>query len=1120
MKKYFLFILFTLILLIVNCEKETPTGPVKEETLKINIKPSTGGEVEFEDGSKFVIHEKVFSKSTDIIITERDEPYSTPPEEGDILSPTIKFKLPINVLSSRVDSFIENGFVTLPFSSYDPTFDYWYTVIDGDEDNPWTARAVWDQNSNMGKLILSFGLLKAYAEQVGRDTLTIEVFAIRSPEYGSKDNKDLGFDCNLYHVYYENNDLILEEIIDPPTGQIPVILIHGWRLFWWDNLEEKVKGMCHSIVEECTQEGLEDYYEFYAFAYEDEFDLRYVISEALKNYIDVYFPDYDNLIIIAHSMGGVVARCYLNYHGGANKVTKVITLGAPHHGTPFANLSNFGISIPMFLPSNPGLMWDNYIWTWWMILPWNMPFFIGNNPLLDNLNSVESNWNKIIVYVGNQLTPLEHLKYLISYGFLLSWGFGDSDGAIPEISANASGYTPFNDIYFTDTDHTQLLSKPFVLNAIVDELEITEENNPPNTPDTPLGPLSGYVDNIYTFTTQTTDPDGDNIAIRFDWGDGNISNWSSWVSSGSSVDMSHFWSSPGSYYVKAQAKDINEDLSSWSNSHTITISGVNNPPNTPSTPSGPTSGYVDITYTFTAHTTDLDGDDISYQFDWGDGTQSGWSSWVSSGTPVSMNHSYSSEGTYYVKAKAKDIHDALSDWSNPHSISISEINNPPYTPSEPTGPSSGYVDSLYSFSSSATDPDGDNIAIRFDWGDGNISTWSSWVSSGSSVDMSHTWASDGTYNIKAQAKDENGVLSDWSNTHQIVISSGLVGTIKWSFTTGDQVWSSPAIGSDGTIYVGSKDGKLYAIYPDGTEKWSFTTGGGVWSSPAIGSDGTIYVGSKDGRLYAIYPDGTEKWSFTTGAYISFSSPAIGSDGTIYVGSADSNLYAINPDGTEKWSFSTGNRIYYSSPAIGSDGTIYVGNESDSLYAIYPDGTEKWLFSGSSGSAFFRIAIGSDGIIYVGSAYLYAIYPDGTEKWKFMPGDHVVSSPAIGSDGTIYVGNEDNKLYAINPDGTEKWSFTTGSEILASSPALGSDGIIYVGSYDNYLYAINSDGILKWSYKTGGAIESSPAIGSDGTIYVGSTDGNLYAIYGLGGLANTPWPMFHHDLRHSGRASGP
>ena len=99
--------------------------------------------------------------------------------------------------------------------------------------------------------------------------------------------------------------------------------------------------------------------------------------------------------------------------------------------------------------------------------------------------------------------------------------------------------------------------------------------------------------------------------------------------------------------------------------------------------------------------------------------------------------------------------------------------------------------------------------------------------------------------------------------------------------------SSPAIGSDGTVYVGSEDNKLYAINgKSGVKLWGFETGGGVYSSPAIGSDGTVYVGSGDKKLYAINgKSGVKLWEFETGLCVS-SSPAIGSDGTVYVGSYD------------------------------------------------------------------------------------------------------------------------------------------------------------------------------------------------------------------------------------------
>ena len=79
------------------------------------------------------------------------------------------------------------------------------------------------------------------------------------------------------------------------------------------------------------------------------------------------------------------------------------------------------------------------------------------------------------------------------------------------------------------------------------------------------------------------------------------------------------------------------------------------------------------------------------------------------------------------------------------------------------------------------------------------------------------------------------------------------GTLKWKFKVGGLIYSSPAIGSDGTIYVGTDDDYLYALNPDGTLKWKFKANNAISSSPAISSDGTIYVGVDEGDafLYAI-----------------------------------------------------------------------------------------------------------------------------------------------------------------------------------------------------------------------------------------------------------------------------
>jgi uncharacterized repeat protein (TIGR01451 family) len=323
--------------------------------------------------------------------------------------------------------------------------------------------------------------------------------------------------------------------------------------------------------------------------------------------------------------------------------------------------------------------------------------------------------------------------------------------------------------------------------------------------------------------------------------------------------------------------------------------------------------------------------------------------------------------------------------------------------------------------------------------------------------------------------------------------------LKWTFTTGGAIYSSPAIDADGTIYIGSQDGSLYAIYPDGSLKWSYPTGDMIRSSPAIGSDGIIYFGSCDNKVYALNPDSTLKsgWPFTTGGDVD-SSPSIGSDGTIYVGSDDHKLYAINPDGTPKggnWPFSLEDIGDYHCPSIADDGTIYFASRN--LHAINPDGTEKWSSWLGTYHYFSSAAIADDGTIYIGTRVdnkLHAINPEnGDKNWSYLTSGWADVSPSIGTDGTIYIGCQDDKLYGIKPDGTLKpgWPFTTGGDVN-SSPAIGADGTIYIGSDDHKLYAINPDGTLKWSYTTGDMVRSSPAIDSDGTVYVSSYDGKLYA----------------------------
>ncbi|WP_165921179.1 outer membrane protein assembly factor BamB family protein [Paenibacillus albiflavus] len=322
------------------------------------------------------------------------------------------------------------------------------------------------------------------------------------------------------------------------------------------------------------------------------------------------------------------------------------------------------------------------------------------------------------------------------------------------------------------------------------------------------------------------------------------------------------------------------------------------------------------------------------------------------------------------------------------------------------------------------------------------------------------------------------------------------GVERWAFKTeGGINSSSPAIAADGTVYVGSTDGKLYAVDKKGKKIWEFTTKDKVYSSPAIGADGTVYVGSGS-NLYAVTSDGKLNWEFEAGGAV-YSEPIIGADGIIYFVCEDGKLYALLPNGEKKWEFATGGGMSCK-PAIDSNGTIYVGSRDKKLYAIKPNGTKRWEMT-TSNEVKTSPAIGTDGTIYIvsGAEKLYAIKQDGTIKWEYkldnkLYGGSVYSSPTVGADGTIYVGSGGSGIYAIKPDGTKKWKFDT-EGIMIATPAVGADGTIYIGSADTRLYAIKPDGTKKWEFKTNGQLIAAAAIASDGAVYIGSGDSKLYAI---------------------------
>jgi len=347
----------------------------------------------------------------------------------------------------------------------------------------------------------------------------------------------------------------------------------------------------------------------------------------------------------------------------------------------------------------------------------------------------------------------------------------------------------------------------------------------------------------------------------------------------------------------------------------------------------------------------------------------------------------------------------------------------------------------------------------------------------------------------AAAQTIGATAADSLKAAASMLEKGAMGpSIVWQFKTGGSVESSPLRGDDGTVYVTSSDGRLYAL-KEGRKHWEYDTGGAIHTAPAFGPGGSVIVGNDNGKLVAVRA-GEQQWEYTAGKAI-MTEAVTGPDGMVYAGSRDGSLVFLR-DGEPEYGFFVDD--WMQTPLVLQDGTIVVKRRSDLLIAVkYKNGMfgkkckTPWTVKvglGIPGSDSGPVA-GPGGVIYTGSGdHKLVAAREGKILWEVPTGGAVDSTPCVGKDGIVYSGCNDGKLYAVR-DGKTLWTFRTGGEIH-SRPCQGPDGTVYVGSDDGSVYALR-EGQLLWTFTTGGRVRSSPVVDEKGTVYVGSEDGSVYAL---------------------------
>ncbi len=279
----------------------------------------------------------------------------------------------------------------------------------------------------------------------------------------------------------------------------------------------------------------------------------------------------------------------------------------------------------------------------------------------------------------------------------------------------------------------------------------------------------------------------------------------------------------------------------------------------------------------------------------------------------------------------------------------------------------------------------------------------------------------------------------------------------WSQTIGQTESSIVVYGNTLYLSVGDSDYTTYNHYvyaldaTSGALRWKMLVSHdpfqapesnqpldlGVLAPPVI-DNGILYVGARDGKLYALdATSGAQLWVYDAhaiafaGGFLEDANQVAVAQGVVY-GAIHNALYALDArTGKALWTSQIVNTQLYNGPVI-ANGILYISSYEED-YGMSPESQ-------------------------TGYAYAYTIQ-GGKQLWRYSAGAWVLSSPTV-ANGVVYFGSYNNNLYALKAsNGSELWHYHTSGEIF-DQPIV-ADGVVYIDS-GNSEFAISASGKLVWS----------------------------------------------------------
>jgi hypothetical protein len=418
-------------------------------------------------------------------------------------------------------------------------------------------------------------------------------------------------------------------------------------------------------------------------------------------------------------------------------------------------------------------------------------------------------------------------------------------------------------------------------------------------------------------------------------------------------------------------------------------------------------------------------------------------------------------------------------------------NHAPDAPAVSIGTSAGVINGTCTFRSVSEDPDGDSVAIRLDWGDGDTSAWSAFVPSGDTVAASHVWSSAGTYCVRAQARDKEGAGSDWTSGLGVVITRG--GTRTFGGMYDDRGYSVQQTQDCGYIVAGSTSsygegsGDVWLVKTDaaGHVTWGRNFGGAgtAWghSVQQTRDGGYIVAGTTwpfGGSFYDVWllktdASGDTIWTRTFGGANydeGYSVQQTRDGGYIITGVIDSpgegrfDVLLVKTDGTgnEVWSrtFGGAQNDYGHSVQQTRDGGYIVAGGTGSYGAGSAD---VWL-----------IKTDANGDTVWTRTYGGVEHEDGRSVQQTQDGGYIIAGQ------TCSYGAGDGDLWLVKTDakGDTVWTGTFGGTKLdwgSSAQQTQEGGYIVAGTTGSYgagddvwLVKTDANGGMVWSRTFGGA----------------------------------------------------